>query len=204
MRLLNAGCGGSRPQDEHWINLDNLRTQLKEGTPERTNLDRELRYVEHDLLNPLPFSDNHFDGCIAVHVVEHLTCHESVGFLSECKRVLKPGGLLVVSVPDASYFIKTYSIDTKERAVELFGEPIHDAGFEKFFDYALFRHDHKQVLTIDSLICLIWGAGFVDNQIAKTRSDTICGGDLSGNPVYLEMEKLLSRRKFSVEVTAIK
>src|SRR4030095_7596872 len=147
MKLLNVGCGGQRPQDEHWTNLDTLRTQLKEGTPERTNLDRESNYVECDLLTQsIPFPDESFDGICLVHVIEHFTCHEAVEVLVKCRRVLKPEGFILVSVPDADYFLSVYDRDTKDRAVELFGEPIHDAGFEKFFDYGLFRFDHKQVL----------------------------------------------------------
>lgn len=205
MKLLNVGCGGQRPQGEHWWNTDTLREQLPISTPERTNLDAEPRYVECNLLvQPIPFPDDYFDGIVLVHVIEHFTCHNAALVLERCKKVLKPGGLIAVSVPDASYFVKTYAIDTKDRAIELFGEPIHDAYFDKFFDYALFRHDHKQVLTVDSLICLLWKAGFVNNQVSQIRSNDIKGGNLASNIVYAEMEKILSRRKFSVEVTVAK
>ena len=65
MKFLNVGCGGQRPQSEEWYNLDNLRTQLKEGTPERINLDHEPRYVECNLLTePIPFPVDHFDGML--------------------------------------------------------------------------------------------------------------------------------------------
>jgi SAM-dependent methyltransferase len=119
MRLLNVGAGGNRPQTEIWWNLDNLRTQLKEGTPERTNLDKEPRYVECDLaVQSIPFPDEYFDGIALVHVIEHFTCHEAVDVLIKCRKVLKPGGLLIVSVPNAEYFLDVYEQDTKERAVQ--------------------------------------------------------------------------------------
>jgi len=205
MKLLNVGCGGQRPQDKQWWNLDNLRTQLKEGTQERINLDKEPRCVECDLaVQSIPFPDEIFDGIALIHVLEHFTCHEAVDVLIKCRRVLKPGGLLLASVPDAEYFVRTYASDTRERAVELFGEPIHDAGFDKFFDYALFRFDHKQILTVDALVCLFWRAGFNTRPIDQIRSDIIRGGDLSRNAVYREMEKQLTRRRFSLEMCAIK
>lgn len=193
MRLLNVGAGGSRPQDEHWWNLDNLREQLKEGTPERINLDREPRYAECNLLSqPLPFPDDHFDGVLLVHVLEHFTCHEAVDVLLQCKRVLKEEGLLMVSVPDAAYFLEVHDEDTKEKAVELFGEPIHDDGHETFFSYALFRHDHKQVLTQDSLLCLLIRAGFQTAWLQYSME------------AHNEMERLLTRRRFSIELKAVK
>lgn len=200
MLILNAGCGGSRP-GHPFINLDCLRTQLKVGTPERANLDREDNYVEADILNPLPFLDDFFDGVCAIHVVEHLTCHEAAFFLSECRRVLKPGGVLLVSVPDAEYFLSVYGSDTKERAVELFGEPIHDPGFEKFFDYALFRYDHKQILTPNSLLCLMLRSGFVWDRIHDLK---IVSHIFDVYPSMVEIYKQLSRRKFSLEMCAIK
>lgn len=193
MRLLNVGCGGSRPQDEHWWNTDTLQAQLKPGTPERINLDREPRYVECNLLTQsLPFPDNHFDGVLLVHVLEHFTCHEAVSVLQQCKRVLREEGLLMVSVPDATYFLEVHDEDTKAKAVELFGEPIHDEGHETFFSYALFRHDHKQVLTQDSLLCLLIRAGFRTAWLQYSKA------------AHMEMERLLTRRKFSIELVVVK
>ncbi len=194
MRLLNAGCGGQRNQSEHWWNTDTLREQLKPGTPERINLDKEPRYVECNLLTQsLPFPDDSFDGVLLQHVLEHFTCHEAVDVLLNCKRVLKPGGLLVASVPDAKYFLSMYDQDTKERAFELFGEPIHDAGHEKFFTYALFRHDHKQILTSESLDCLLLMAGFKKSFLHYSK-----------HKATSEITKQLTRRQFSVEICAIK
>lgn len=198
MKLLNVGCGSNRPQDEHWWNLDNLRTQLKEGTPERINLERELRYMECDLsTQSIPTVDEAFDAVLLSHVIEHFDCHGAVEVILKCRRVLKPGGILVVSVPDASYFLSVHDKDVPERAVELFGEPICPAEqwHKSFFDYALFLDQHRQVLTRDSLICLLIRAGF-DRKIMAPRRGTI--------PAYREIEKIMNRRKFSLEMCAIK
>src|SRR5687767_9443839 len=137
MILVNLGCGGAR-YPEPWINVDTLRDQLKPGTPERTNLDAEPNYIEADLRNPLPFADNSVDGILLQHVIEHFACHDAVKLLAECRRVLVVGGIVVVSVPDAEYFLRVLGDDTRENAVELFGEPISEPQYERFFDYALF------------------------------------------------------------------
>lgn len=190
MRLLNLGAGGQR-FGPPWINCDQLLSVLKEGTPERENLLKETNYVDCDLLKGLPFPDNYFDGIAAVHVIEHFTCHEAVKVLEECRRVLKQDGIIVVSVPDTDYFLEMLPNDTKENAVELFGEPIHDAGYERFFDYALFRHDHKQIFTRTTLKCLFLKAGFDDATLWKPE-------------IFDKLDAVLNRRKFSLEMCAIK
>lgn len=200
MRLLNVGCGGQRDQEEHWWNLDNLRTQLKEGTAERLNLDREPRYIECDLLTQsIPFHDGFFDGILVQHVLEHFTCHDAVDVLVRCRRVLKPGGILVASVPNTEYFMSVYNKDTKARAVELFGEPIHDDGHDTFFSYALFRHDHKQILTLSSLKALLLRSGFPHINLNVMHPNHVPVSN-----VRTEIEKQLNRRKFSTVVLAVK
>jgi predicted SAM-dependent methyltransferase len=201
MKLLNVGCGGQRPQDEHWWNTDNLREQLAVGTPERANLDAEPRYVECNLMGcALPFVTDCFDGVLLQHVLEHFDCHGAVHVLLECKRVLKPGGIVAVSVPDAEYFLEVHRDDVRERAVELFGEPIHDAGFEKFFDYALWRYDHKQIFTVGSMLATLLRSGFDFQNVHLGL-----GKHWEITPdVITEMSKQLSRRKFSLEMCAIK
>lgn len=166
MILLNLGCGGNRPVAP-WVNVDMLREQLKVGTPERTNLDAEPNYVEHDLLTPLPWPDNSIDGILLQHVIEHFDCHGSARILAECRRVLAVGATVVVSVPNAQYFSFVLSQDTRENAVHLFGEPISEPQYERFFDYALFHQGHKQILTYISLGCIMVKAGFGVGEIGR-------------------------------------
>jgi len=201
MKLLNVGCGGQRPHDEPWINLDTLRTQLEVGTPERTNLDKEENYVECDLLKQsIPFHSEYFDGILLQHVLEHFTCHDAVDVIIKCRAVLKPGGVLVASVPNADYFLQVYDEDTRETAVELFGENIsgdwHDSQCKKFFDYALFHRGHKQVLNLMSLSCLLLRAGFANENVSVFHKD--------GDEVARTIDPQLNRLKFSSILYAYK
>lgn len=195
MNLLNIGCGAVRP-GYPWVNLDNLHEQLKHGTPERENLDKETNYINWDLysLNHIPSEDDYYDGILLSHVIEHFDCQASVSILKDCKRSLKPGGMIVVSVPDAEYFLKVHDQDKPENALELFGEPICPAEpwHESFFNYALFYEQHKQVLTHASLECILIRAGL------KTRWLQYSG------ETHREIEKIMNRRKFSVEMIAMK
>ena len=46
----------------------------------------------------LPFRDKTFDAIVSFETIEHITEHEK--FLDECRRVLKPEGLLIISTPE--------------------------------------------------------------------------------------------------------
>ncbi len=54
--------------------------------------------VQADLARPLPFRDGVLDGVFAGEIIEHL--FDPLGFLRECRRVLVPGGVLVVTTPN--------------------------------------------------------------------------------------------------------
>lgn len=49
----------------------------------------------------LPFPDNHFDGVILSEILEHV--EDDVAGLREVLRVLKPGGVAAITVPNAHY-----------------------------------------------------------------------------------------------------
>lgn len=96
-----------RLQLEHWIwsNRDALgRAILDVGVynPRRWLGDGYITFGEHgedtqgDLL-ALPFAANSFDGVVLTEVLEH--CMDPVGAVAEVRRVLKPGGLLLVTSP---------------------------------------------------------------------------------------------------------
>lgn len=54
--------------------------------------------VVADVTETLPFKDEEFDTVIARHILEH--CENVIKTLKEWKRIIKPGGRLIVAVPD--------------------------------------------------------------------------------------------------------
>lgn len=59
--------------------------------------DEKIFLVKHDLAHPLPFRDNEFDVAASLANLEHL--HDPEQVLKETHRVLKPGGLLLLTAP---------------------------------------------------------------------------------------------------------
>ena len=59
--------------------------------------DKKLSFVRGDAI-ALPFTHEYFDVIVSFETIEHLKDHTR--FLSECKRVLKNGGLFICSTPN--------------------------------------------------------------------------------------------------------
>lgn len=199
MKLLNLGCGDQRPQGLDWINLDDLHAQFQLGTPERLQMDSEPNYINHKVTPgvPLPFEDNELDGILASHFFEHWDAQEGLKIMQDCHRILKPGGVLLVSVPDASYFRRVYPEDRNENWPRLFEVTDPANTIPTWFEAALWFDQHKAILTEDSLWSYLTRAGFF---IVSSNVDYTCFYDAA----IEEMSKILNRRIFSLEMVGMK
>jgi SAM-dependent methyltransferase len=90
--LVNVGCGKRYHRD--WLNLD-----LNADSPDVTPC---------DITRGLPIEDNTCDVLYCAAVVEHIRRCDISGFLSECYRVLRPGGIVRIAVPDFAGQVKEY------------------------------------------------------------------------------------------------
>jgi SAM-dependent methyltransferase len=109
--LLNIGCGGrSHPA---WLNVD--------IAPARATI------FDWNIRRPLPLPGETFDAVYHSHVLEHLPRDEAPSFLSECFRLLKPGGVLRIAIPDLETICRVY-LDQLDRS--LAGEPLADERYD--------------------------------------------------------------------------
>ncbi|WP_299440882.1 class I SAM-dependent methyltransferase [uncultured Phycicoccus sp.] len=123
LRVLDAGCG-SGPLSEALQARGAVVTGFDRSVAmvdlARRRLGADARVCVADLAEPLPYEDDEFDVVTASLVLHYL--EDWTGPLAELRRVLKPGGRLIVSVihpavyaivyPDADYFALTrYSED---------------------------------------------------------------------------------------------
>lgn len=96
---LDAGCGEGRylrlmaPMSEHVLGIDVSEYALQ--ACRRHNLD-----VAQASVTALPFPGERFDAMTSMDVLEHLSIEEGLNALAEYWRCLKPGGRLVVVVPN--------------------------------------------------------------------------------------------------------
>lgn len=214
MKLGNLACGAVRPQGEEWWNVDTLRSVLSPGTPERQQLDSEPRYIEANLeTDGVPFEDGSMDSLLLSHALEHFDCQAGVKIMQDCHRALNPGGVLLVSVPDASYFRKVHHEDTVENAERLFGEPIFAGdGETTFFGYGLWNRHHKAILSEDALWAYFRRAGFREaykvnfgRWLPNTQEFSLDPPlPIAGYEAFMEMVPLLNRLPFSLVMAAQK
>lgn len=98
-RILDAGCGSGplsaalRHQGAMVTGIDISAGMLELA---RRRLGDDARLQRADLKSPLPFADNAFDDVIAALVLHYL--EDWTAPLAEFRRVLTPGGRLIVSV----------------------------------------------------------------------------------------------------------
>jgi predicted SAM-dependent methyltransferase len=79
--------------------------------PEWTNVDFYSTgpgVIAHNLLKGIPFESDSFNVVYHSHVLEHFSKIDGVRFISECFRVLKPGGTIRIAIPDLNKIITEY------------------------------------------------------------------------------------------------
>lgn len=91
--LVNLGCGTTGKPN--WVNVDMA------GGP-NVNLICDLR-------KRIPLADGSARGIFCEHFLEHLDYSEEVPFfISECHRILRPGGVIRIIVPDGEAYLRAY------------------------------------------------------------------------------------------------
>lgn len=128
MLVLNLGCGYQT--SDRCTNIDwSIPVRLKGSrvgrriAPLLLPADRLAEYerlsdnvMRHDLRKGIPFPDASADAVYHSHVLEHID-HDAVpGFLAEIHRVLKPGGVHRIVVPDLELQARTY-LETLDKAL---------------------------------------------------------------------------------------
>ena len=128
LQVLNLGCG-YRTSDR-CTNIDwSIPVRLKGSkvgrrlAPMVLSGDRRREFqqmsdnvMRHDLRKGIPFEDNSVDAVYHSHVLEHIDREAVPGFLAEILRVLKPGGIHRIVVPDLESQARAY-LQTLDKAL---------------------------------------------------------------------------------------
>ena len=134
LRLIHLGCGDVR--DPGFINVDMLAAP-------------HVHYV-HDVTDLSMFSDDFADLVYACHVLEHIGKSRLRQTIWEWRRVLKPNGILRLSVPDFDKILTIY--ESSGRNIEVINRPL--MGEKNEFN------NHETVFNYSYLAGLLKDVGF--------------------------------------------
>src|SRR5688572_25507194 len=149
--LLDLVCKDANPSLA--IGLDLSWGLLKSNTRKNPILQADAE--------KLPFPDSHFDAAIATAIIEHVPHPEM--FVNEIRRVLKPGGVCIVTTP-----------------VPLFEEMASKLGFLK-------EDDHQETFDLKKLRALIAAKQFDILEAEKFMMSPV------GFPAELSIERILKK-----------
>lgn len=122
MKILNLGCGTKTSASADVINIDwSIYLRIKKNRILRLVAPRVIKgeqlsrfqalpdnIMVHDLAKGLPFASDSIDAVYHSHSLEHLDRDVAKTFLLEVKRVLKPGGVHRIVVPDMEKACRAY------------------------------------------------------------------------------------------------
>jgi SAM-dependent methyltransferase len=147
MLILNLGCGTRTSPHPDVVNVDwTLNIRVKKSrllrmavspfldARRRSRLEQMAgQLLAQDLSKGIPFDSGSVDVVYHSHVLEHLDRPVARSFLEETLRVLKPGGLCRVVVPDFEFLCRAYvrHLDVCR------GDPRQGASHEDFLEAVL-------------------------------------------------------------------
>jgi SAM-dependent methyltransferase len=123
-KLLDLGCGTA------WLSSHFADYTGVDGAPEAVAAaaakGREI--VQANVDEPLTFPDASFDGVVVKDVLEHVT--DPVAVVGEIRRVLRPGGKVFASSPDAQRWVWDDYTHRRPFTRKAFRLLFQDAGFQ--------------------------------------------------------------------------
>ena len=120
-------------------------------------------------VDPIPYPDDYFDAVFCCQTLEHFT-HTHLNAVKEMRRVLKPGGIVEIDVPNAVCFrnrsrmIRGKHITWEYKKHYLHAEPVPYKGMSFYPDR------HSREFTIEDLSLLLREAEFEIDKVYFLKS----------------------------------
>jgi predicted SAM-dependent methyltransferase len=149
--FLELGAGDKKGKGE-WLTIDL-----------NSNCD-----VVWNLINGIPFPDNSVHKIYSSHLFEHFSFKDGQRLLDECKRVLIPGGIFSICVPNAKLFISAYlSDDNFDKDKYLSYKPANNCTSKiDCVNYIAYMDGHhKYMFDEENIIIILKNKGFKNVKI---------------------------------------
>jgi len=160
---LNIGSFTVMVKGDNWENCDILDLSAYAQQ-------NGYRFRQFDATKGLPYGNSSINAIISSHFLEHITRQQGAAFLKECLRVLKPKGVIRITVPDTKLIARVYTADMIRQR---FGsnEGVKSAADESEAFWNLITAGHVTAYDSISLLDALNKAGFCDvDQVATGKS----------------------------------
>ena len=139
---LHLGCGTNIL--DGWANLD------LNGGP---------GVIACDLTRSLPVASASVDLIFSEHFIEHVTFSQARALLKECRRVLKPSGIIRLSTPNLKALVREYSLGRTTEWIDVGWSPNSPC---HLLNEGLRLWGHQYVYDATELTALLREVGFED------------------------------------------
>jgi SAM-dependent methyltransferase len=129
--------------------LASMRAQYTEA--EYIQILKNHRFLYHNLEYGIPLPTDCADYVFSSHFLEHLSKADGAQLIRESWRILKPGGIIRIAVPDLGQTIAAYQAGHKAEAMD---------GIFAYLDLGYFAR-HRYMYDFDMLHDLLLQGGFV-------------------------------------------
>jgi len=154
--FLNLGSGPRGIKSVNWLNLDGFYD---------TNVEYRL-----DFSRPLPFEENSFEGIFCEHVIEHFDFENGGKLLSECYRILKPGGIIRIIVPHGRKILQGYF--NAPDFISKYKETSSGLPMEAVNQWFYQRYEHQCIYDAEYMEYQLHLRGFIDcNEVDYLKSN---------------------------------
>jgi SAM-dependent methyltransferase len=172
-RLLNLGGGGNVSSE--WLTAD---------------IDPRAD-VFCDLTKRLPFEDGSIDGILLEEVIEHIDYPAGRFLLTECHRILRPGGRIRVSTPSLAWIIGLWQKEkplpdglVTQEAERVLEPCLPDATVLNLaaINATFYAHGHRFIYDEAALGCQLSAAGFQEIDFGTYKDPHSSLGDYDSHP----------------------
>jgi len=140
---MHLGCGFM--YEPGWINVDMLGPKTD---------------FAWDLSHPLPIPPDSVDAICHQYVIEYFSLPEALRLTEECRRILRPDGVLRIVGIDGGKSLRLYE-QGEDQPARIAPTPMLS------LNALLFGHGHQIVYDADTLVMLCRAAGFPEAEVSE-------------------------------------
>ncbi len=213
-KVLDIACGegyGSNllaEKAESVIGVDINKETIFEANKKynRTN----LNFIIGDVRN-IPCPDQSFDLVVSFETIEHIEEHQQM--MQELKRVLKPGGLIIISTPDKKNYSDETGYKNPFHAKELYEKnfysllsslfkyvqiifqyPIHGSiiSNNEVNTYEIYEGDFKQIRVVEETKNSLYLIALASDSILPSSNNSLFIGNSIFQKALEDQEKMIT------------